>query len=398
MLSKPEVAQLLTDLEPDRVERTTSFREDKVGPAICAFSNDYPNHKQPGYLFFGVNDNGSLAGLTITDHDLQSIGAVRANGNVLPQPSVAVSEVYQFDGGQVVVAEVQPAFHPPVRYRGKCYIRVGPRKAVANETEERRLAEKRTWTTKTFDARPLPGVGIDVLDQKAFQLVYLPTAFDDETIAANNRTIEAQMASLRLYDPGFQCATAAGVLLLHHRPMHYLPGAFIQYVKFDGNEITDRVGYEKRFMGPLYKELENISQYIQSSIIKSRPVRAQGMQEVQLYNYPLWALRELVMNAIMHRDYESNAPIYIYEYANRIEIVNSGGLYGEARPENFPNTSDYRNPVLAEVIKNMGYINRFNFGIRNAQKTLASNGNPPAVFDLSLITKFHVTIPIHTQW
>ena len=122
------------------------------------------------------------------------------------------------------------------------------------------------------------------------------------------------------------------------------------------------------------------------------------MQELQIYNYPLWAMREFVMNAIMHRDYESNAPIYIYEFEDRIELINSGGLFGDVRPENFPNASDYRNPVLAEIMKNLGYVNRFNFGIRNAQQKLLDNGNQPAEFRLDLITKFQVTIKIHPDW
>ncbi|NJL58780.1 MAG: hypothetical protein HC887_03150 [Desulfobacteraceae bacterium] len=116
------------------------------------------------------------------------------------------------------------------------------------------------------------------------------------------------------------------------------------------------------------------------------------MQEYAARNYPFWALRELVMNAVMHRNYESNAPIYCYEFSDRIEITNPGGLYGEVRPENFPNASDYRNPVIAEAMKYIGYVNRFNIGIRQAQSELRKNGNRPAEFDIGLVTKFSVTI------
>ena len=122
------------------------------------------------------------------------------------------------------------------------------------------------------------------------------------------------------------------------------------------------------------------------------------MREDTLYNYPLWSLREFMMNALMHRDFESNAPVYIYEYTNRIEIVNPGGLFGEVRPENFPNISDYRNPVISEAMKTMGFVNKFNFGIRKAQQELLIAGNPEATFDFSLITKFKVTIYINPNW
>lgn len=89
-----------------------------------------------------------------------------------------------------------------------------------------------------------------------------------------------------------------------------------------------------------------------------------------------------MMNAIMHRDYESNAPIKFYHFDDRIEISNAGGLYGKARPENFPDENDYRNPVLAEAMKILGYVNRFNRGIARVQQELAENGNSKARFDV----------------
>jgi len=150
--------------------------------------------------------------------------------------------------------------------------------------------------------------------------------------------------------------------------------------------------------GALVTELRNFDEFIRKNIIQSRPIRNDSFQEEVIFNYPLWALRELVMNAIMHRDYESNAPIYIYEFSDRIEIINPGGLYGDARPENFPNASDYRNPELASAMKVLGYVNRFNFGVKNAQEALRKNKNPEAEFDLSLITKFYVKIRISKLW
>jgi ATP-dependent DNA helicase RecG len=73
-------------------------------------------------------------------------------------------------------------------------------------------------------------------------------------------------------------------------------------------------------------------------------------------------------------------------------------LYGEANASNFPNASDYRNVVLAEALKVLGYVNRFNYGVRRAKEELIKNGNGEPDFDLSLVTKFKVTIPINQGW
>jgi ATP-dependent DNA helicase RecG len=88
----------------------------------------------------------------------------------------------------------------------------------------------------------------------------------------------------------------------------------------------------------------------------------------------------------MHRNYEgTNAPIRVYCFDDRIEIVNPGGPYGTVTRENFgqPHVTDYRNPTIAEVLRNLGFVQRFGFGIQNARALLKGNGNPPPEFDVS---------------
>jgi ATP-dependent DNA helicase RecG len=79
-------------------------------------------------------------------------------------------------------------------------------------------------------------------------------------------------------------------------------------------------------------------------------------------------------------------------------MVNPGGLFGEVNLQNFPFASDYRNIAVAESMKILGYVNRFNYGIRRASEELRKNGNGEPIFDFSLITKFKVTILIHPEW
>lgn len=97
------------------------------------------------------------------------------------------------------------------------------------------------------------------------------------------------------------------------------------------------------------------------------------------------------MNACMHRDYQSNMPIRLYQFDDHIEIMNAGGLYGEARPENFPMVNDYRNPIVAEAMKEMKYVNMFNQGVKRVQDMLRQN-NKEAKFDVSKLTAFSVDV------
>lgn len=397
-MQESEITSLISDLESDRIERTISFREDKLGPAVCALSNDFPNNKKSGYILLGINDDGTVAGITIGDEELKKIGGVKSNGNVLPQPSIVVSEVFHINGGDVVAIEVKPSLYPPVRYDGRCWIRIGPRKSIANVAEEGILIERRASYAKTYDLVPALGATIEDISEEYFSLSYLPLAIDDETLRANGRRIKFKMAALRFWDIKNDCPTNAGILMFGLNPLFFLPGAYIQYIKFQGELVTEGVEFEKQFSGALISELKNIDDFIKNNIIKERAVRQESFQETTVKNYSYWALRELVMNAIMHRSYESNSPIYIYEFASRIEIVNPGGLYGDVTPKNFPNASDYRNVVIAESMKRLGYVNRFNYGVQNATNELEKNGNGTPVFDLDLVTKFKVTIHISKMW
>jgi ATP-dependent DNA helicase RecG len=94
----------------------------------------------------------------------------------------------------------------------------------------------------------------------------------------------------------------------------------------------------------------------------------------------------------MHRNYQTNAPAKFYEYSDRLEMDNPGGLYGKVQPENFPNANDYRNPVIAEAMKVLGYVNRFNRGINMVQEILEENRNGDAIFDFKDISTFKVTV------
>lgn len=379
MLTEDQLEALIADIESDTAERTESTNNtDKFGQAICAFANDLPNHRRPGYLLVGVKDNGSLAGIAITDDLLKNLAAIRSDGNILPQPMMNVVK-FSLTGGDVAVVEVHPSDLPPVRYKGRVHIRVGPRKAIANEQEERALSERRIAQAKSFDAQPCSESRIADLALGQFDS-YRREAVDAETIAANHRPIEQQLASLRLYDPDRGCATNAGMLLIGKNPRFYLPGAYVQYLELPSTSLTDLPSDQAEISGDMHSVLKELEGRLKM-LIKTSIVRASPLEERLLPNYPERAVRELLLNAVMHRNYNSNAPIRFYVFSDHIEIQSPGGLYGEATRENFPTRNSYRNPVIAEALKSLGYVNRFGYGVQRAQALLAENGNPPAAFE-----------------
>jgi ATP-dependent DNA helicase RecG len=379
MISEDELKGLLADVESARAERTISITNtDKFAEAICTFANDLPNYRLPGYLLIGVQDSGKLAGLTVTDELLKNLGGIRSDGNILPQPRMNVAK-FSFSEGDVAVVEVFPSELPPVRYKGRVHIRVGPRKALATVEEERVLTERRVLLARSFDARPCLEAKIDDIALGQFD-AYRRVAVDPATIEENQRPLQLQLASLRLYDPDRTCPTNAGILLFGKHPRFFLPGAYVQYLKLPGETLTDLPEDQAEISGDLHSVLRELEG--RSRLLIRTTMRSVGAFEERLFpDYPEWALRELLMNAVMHRNYDSNSPIRFYAFRDHIEIQNPGGLYGEATAENFPTRNSYRNPVIAEAMKSLGFVNRFGYGVQRAQALLKQNGNPPAIFD-----------------
>jgi ATP-dependent DNA helicase RecG len=379
MLTQQQLLYLLADLESDRIERTASTsKTDKFGEAICAFANDLPGHGQPGYLLIGVLDNGALTGLKVTDDLLKNIAAIRSDGNVLPQPAMNVAR-FVLQGGEVAVVEVLPSDLPPVRYKGRVWVRVGPRRGIANEQDEQILSERRVALARSFDARPCREADLGEIALGQFD-AYRREAIDPEVVAANQRSIVHQLVSLRLFDPEFSCPTYAGILLFGKNPRFFLPGAYVQYLKMPGNDLTDLPVDQTEISGDLQSVLKELETRVRLTIHTTME-KGPGFQERFVESYPEWALRELLMNAVMHRNYDSNTPVRFYVFADHIEIQSPGGLYGEATAENFPFRNSYRNPIIAEAMKSLGFVNRFGYGVQRAQALLQKNGNPPAEYE-----------------
>lgn len=392
MITKEELLNLLDSTETYRVEKTISTTNmDKFCEAICAFANDMPNSKKNGYLLIGVNDDGSRCGLKATDELLLKLSAIRTDGNILPLPVMNVDTI-PFDDGEVLVIEVTPSVLPPVRYRGRTYIRISARKGIATREEEDILVERRSVNFPTFDTTPCPEATIDDIDTELITRTYLPRAINPEVLAQDTRSLKEQLAALRLYDLKTDHPTNAAIILFGKRPEYFLLGNYIQFVRFKGVSNAADVINQFEFKGSLASILPKLDTFIETSVIQNRPVPVSVLKEENKYNYPLWAIRELMMNAVMHRDYKTHTPTKLYQYSDHLEITNAGGLYGNARPENFPNVNDYRNPIVAEALKTMGYVNMFNRGVARVQSLLEENGNGHATFVIDRITTFGVNI------
>lgn len=383
MLDAPEIARLAGALKSFHVERKASFKPAKsdIEEAICAFANDLPAAGRPGIILIGVtNRTGQPTGLAVTDELLREITNIRSSGNILPFPLMSVYKA-TLDARDIVVIEVQPSRDPPVRLRGRVCVRVGPRKGTATRDEERVLNERRRGWDGPFDQRPIGGATLDELEMTVFEREFLPSAVTPEVLRENGRSRAEQLSALHLASPD-GVPNVAGMLVLGRDPTAYIPGAYVQFVRVDGPELTDPILDRKELMGPLPEVLRRLDEITEAHIRVATTV-AGSTVERRAPDYPIAAMQQLLRNAVMHRNYEtSNAPVQWYWFSDRIEIHNPGGLYGRSTPQNFgkPGGNDYRNPTIAGALYLLGFVQRFGMGILMARKACSDNGNPPPEF------------------
>ena len=380
MLSDDDLRRYLRDLEADNVERTLSRgNTTKFAEAICSFANDLPNRREVGVLFVGAKDNGDCGGLDIDDSLIKNLAAIRSDGDITPFPVMHVTRRV-IDGCALAVVEVEPSDNPPLKYKGRVCIRVGPRRDHATAEEERRLTEKRRWGNLPFDQQPVSGATIEDLDLLRFREEYLPATVAADVLEENGRLIEDQLRAVRFLTPDGR-PTAAGLLICGKDPRAWLKGAYVQYVRYPGIDMGEDVRDHKEIGGALAELLRRLDEILDANI----EVRADlsGTVQRDRPTYPIVALQELIRNAVIHRTYEgSNAPVMLTWYEDRVEITSPGGPYGAVTAASFGagGLSELRNPTVGDAAKAMNFIQRFGSGIPRARAALARNGNPPPEF------------------
>jgi ATP-dependent DNA helicase RecG len=398
-LNDEELTALLDDLESDRVERKSTWSAsaaDKVREAVCAFANDLPGHAKPGVVFIGAQDDGSPGSLTVTDQLLLTMADIKSDGRIVPQPSMTV-ERRRLKGADMAVLCVWPADAPPVRCNGRIWIRTGPRRELASAQDERILNERRRFRDQPFDLWPVAHATLADLSAARFEEDYLPGAFAADVLAANQRSYEQRLAACRMIasvdDP---IPTVLGILTLSRKPTFFLPGAYVQFLRIQGTQLSDPIVDEAVIDGPLQQMVLRLDEKLASHNRVEVNFISQSLEK-RRYLYPPAALEQIARNAVMHRAYEStNAPVRVYWYDDRIEISNPGGPYGNVTIQNFgqPGYADYRNPHVAEAMRVLGLVQRFGAGIQTAQAALRDNGSPALKFRVEAAMVFVTLLPV----
>ncbi len=384
-LDSDGVIQQLREGESDRVEFKESLRGDapnRIREAICALANDLPDHRKPGFVFVGVRDDGTVAGLSVTDELLRQLADMKTDGNIVPPPSLTV-ERRSVSGNDVAVIAVQPSDSPPVRYDGRVHVRIGSRRGTATAQDERILNEKRRYRDIPFDIQPIPSATLSDLNLPQFEHEYLTQAFSPDILEVNERSTQEQLAATKMTATAEEpLPTVLGILMIGKNPQDFLPGAYVQFLRLNGPDITSEIIDSQEFRGTIPDIVRRLDEKLIAHNRTAVDIIS-GPVEQRTSLYPNAAIQQITRNAIMHRTYEeTNAPVSVYWYNDRLEVMSPGGLFGAVTADNLGSFGivDYRNPNVADAMKTLGFVQRFGYGIPRARQLLEEAGHPEPEF------------------
>ncbi len=351
--------------------------------------SSFANQNGGGIIIFGIDEKESFDICGVYDaQDLQKKITEQCNQmEPVVRPLFTVSEV---NGKIVVSAEIAECgtFDKPCFYKGAgrmkgSYIRVGDADMLMTEYE---IYSFEVFRRKIQDELRVVGrADIDTLDQN--KLIEYFAKLKIEKPNLSNMSNEQIMQLQGITDK--QKPTVAGIMLFGIYPQSFFPQLSITALAVPGNAIGTMGENEERFLdnrrieGTLPQIYEQAIGFIFRNTKTKTIIDNQGNRK-DVNQYPMKAVREIILNALMHRDYSihtDTSPTRLIIYSDRMEIENPGGLYGRLTLDDLGNVgADTRNPFLAGMLEVMGVAeNRFS-GIPTIYHEMKKAGLPKPIF------------------
>ncbi len=293
----------------------------------------------------------------------------------------------QVDGHSVLaaeVAEVHPS-HRPCFYRNQgmyrgSYIRTGDGERVMTEYEVYLALASRQQPAD--DRTPVGEAGVEDLDPQMVESLLGRVRTRRPGLATEYSSRDDILKMLNVMSPDGQHPTVAGLLALGRFPQRFFPNAAITVVAYSGNEPdpVTRLELDVKCEGALIKMLDTAVNVLQR--VSKRRVQVTGITHQDIPEYPPLALREVLANALIHRDYGRYAigsQVQVRLYSDRIEVQNPGGLYGSVSVDQLgePGLEVTRNAALANLAEDMGLMENRGTGIRVIMGEMRRSLLPP---------------------
>lgn len=331
--------------EQQNIEYKQSWRDEYI-KTIVAFANS-----QGGTIYIGKNDTGEVVG--VEDHIwlLENLpNKIRDLIGILPQ-------VNRYEQLGLYYIEISTSTHSvPISLKGIYYIRIG---STTQELKGNALTEFLLRKSgKTWDDIIEPTAKIEDIDAKSFDYFLKVAKETGRLLETEDLSMAELMEKLRLVEDGR--LKRAAVVLFGKDPGRFYPNLSVKIGRFRNGD--EDLLFQEVIEGNSIELLKSIPDILNRKFF-TKPIHFEGLQRIEKGEYPIGALREMILNALVHRDYMGST-VQIRMYDNRFSIWNEGllpqGLTLESLKHHHP--SRPRNPIIADICFKAGYIDAWGRG------------------------------------
>jgi len=387
---KTELLEIIANGESSGIE----FKRDDIRPEQLAKEVVALVNFQGGRIILGVEDDGSISGLQRDDTEEWVMNVISEKVHPLVLPFY---EQVKMDDDMVVAVLTFPQGNAKpyvLRHKGeeKVFIRVGSTSRLATREQQMRLYE--IGGMLHTEALPVPRTSSNDLDRVRIEN-YLRDIINDPDIPETEDKWEHRLANLGLLtDPGGMC-TIAGMVLFGKRPRQHLKQSGLRVFAFNSTQKEYKAELDTILDAPFVgrwdfshgsKQLidegliERFLQKIELFISQETNAIDANFRREKQYSYPAEAIREILVNAMVHRDWTRFVDIEIGIYSDRFEVISPGSLQNSMTIEKMIAGQRYtRNTIIMEIMRDYGYVDFRGMGIRTKviPKMREFNGTEP---------------------
>jgi ATP-dependent DNA helicase RecG len=352
----------------------------KLAETLVALANS-----EGGSLLVGV-DSRSGAPQGLADPHAAMDRALEAALSTDPPLIIPLPRIEEREGKPVLVVSVPPGLPHVYSYKGKYLVRDGATNRPLTPPQLRRLMMERG--AASFEALVPDGAGLEDLDwDKAEQYLSslggLPAASREEALLRRGCLARSEGALRPTY---------AGLLLFGREPQRWGRSAEILVARYAGTAMGDSF-VKEQVRGTLPEQIRRAEAFVIGNM--RRGVRLLGLERLEETEYPVDVVREAIVNAVAHRDYQIRGDeIRILLFADRIEFYSPGRLPGHVTVENLVHERFSRNETIVQVLSDMGFIERLGYGIDRMIRVMDEAGLPRPRFE-ETAAGFRVTLMGH---
>lgn len=372
-MQKTEITKLIKQEESEIFERKKSLADkDRIAEVVCSFANG-----KGGKVLVGVSDKGKIIGVDIGKQTIEGLTDVIID-NTDPKiyPEITALKI---EDKNLILISVEVGSHKPHTVFGRAFKRVGKNTKLMSQSEYESLLIEKNRHKMQFDTEICERAVFEDISNKKINW-YLREREKARNISKKIKiSTEELLVNLGCLQDGKP--TNAGILFFGKQPLRFISHAQLRLAKIKGVKVYGHILDRLDCQGALWEMVDQAEEFIRKNIRLLGFRTEKSFRRDDKFEYPIKALREAIINGLIHRDYFHPADVRVLILDDRIEIASPGSFPKGVTPKK-PKHKPV-NKILSNLMYDIGFIEKYGTGIYLENELCLKNGNKKPIYDIS---------------